>query len=300
MWPPPDDPATITRMRAALATARKLMNVDEGDDRRGTWGWHGRTLGQAVALTTGLGWLRLAAAPIGQVIPVFWNGSIEAQAVMPASVPRPGLIGWHDWQDEPWQYRAELYDYCTARPVSETPALIRQPPLSSRWWAAARVALRDIATVRTSRHTITRHYLQQAMPRFLGNPINSDPPVPWTTAHGDFHFANITAPDLQILDFEGWGLAPAGYDAATLHSYSLLVPVTAARIRREFASVLNTPAGRHAELVAITELLHANARGEHTALNQPLHERACVLLDRPIPDQPREPAITWAADLGSI
>jgi hypothetical protein len=40
------------------------------------------------------------------------------------------------------------------------------------------------------------------------------------------------AHDLRLLDFEGWGQAPAGFDAATLHSYSLLVPAIAVRVRK--------------------------------------------------------------------
>jgi hypothetical protein len=142
--------------------------------------------------------------------------------------------------------------------------------------------------VATSRRTITRHYLRQAMPRHLGTPIDTDPAVPWTTAHGDFHFANITAPEFQILDLEGWGLAPAGYDAATLHTHSLLVPATAARIRHELDSILTTPAGRHAELVAITELLDATTRGEHATLAGLLRQRASSLLGRQVPGQEPE------------
>lgn len=282
MWPPPDDPAATARMRAAHATARARMNVASHDDRE-AWGWHGRTLSQSVITSTGPGWLRLAAAPDGHVSPVFWNGTVETERSMPAAVPRPRLRGWHDWHDHPWQYRAELYDHALAKPVSASPALTSQPPLSARWWSAVRTALHDISAVPTTRRTITREYLQHAMPRFLGTPIDPDPPVPWTTAHGDFHFANITAPALQIFDFEGWGLAPAGYDAATLHSYSLLIPATAASIRCEFASILSTPAGRHAELVTITELLHAAARGEHTALAEPLRQRASILLGYDLP-----------------
>jgi hypothetical protein len=68
-----------------------------------------------------------------------------------------------------------------------------------------------------------------------------------------------------------------------LHTYSLLVPATAARIRRELAGSLSTPAGRYAELVVITELLQATARGELPALAEPLRHRASNLLDRRIP-----------------
>ncbi|MEU9143677.1 hypothetical protein [Streptomyces sp. NPDC048349] len=48
------------------------------------------------------------------------------------------------------------------------------------------------------------------------------------------------------MDWESWGAVPAGYDTGLLHAYSLTVPVpvTAARIRRTFAHILDTPAGR--------------------------------------------------------
>ncbi|MFG2557103.1 hypothetical protein [Streptomyces sp. NPDC048581] len=46
----------------------------------------------------------------------------------------------------------------------------------------------------------------------------------WTTAHGDLHTANITAGTPYPLDWEGFGMALVGYDAATLPAYSLLVP----------------------------------------------------------------------------
>ncbi|MGQ0774672.1 MAG: hypothetical protein ACT4NY_09685 [Pseudonocardiales bacterium] len=105
-----------------------------------------------------------------------------------------------------------------------------------------------------------------------------------TTAHGDFHFANISAPTLYLFDFEGWGLAPPGYDAAMLHSYSLLVPPIATRIRTELADILDTPSGRFAELVAITELLYATTRGDHLALAEPLRRRVSLLLGRPVPN----------------
>jgi hypothetical protein len=277
-------------MREAHARARSFMNVVLCAGRGEAWGWHGRTLSQPVIRAKGLYWLRLAAAQAGYSNPVFWNGAIEAEAAMPGSLHRPRLRNWHDWCDRPWQYRAELYDLSGAQPVSASPVLSRQPVLPASWWTTVRTSLEAIRSVPTSRCTITRDYLRQAMPRFLGTPIDTDPPIPWTTAHGDFHFANITAPDLEIFDFEGWGLAPAGYDAATLRSYSLLVPAIAARIDHELADVLNSPAGRHAELVAITEVLHATARGEHVALVEPLRQRASTLLGRDILNRDAKPA----------
>lgn len=260
------------------------MNVrDDTDRNQETWGWRGRTLSQPVSTAARPAWLRLASAPAGQASATFWDGQIEADKAMPASVPRPRLRSWHDWHDGRWQYRAELYDHAQTSPVSASAVLTTEPDLPPAWWAAIRSALSDIAAVPTHRLTIQPAYLRQAMPRFLGTPVTTSSPGPWITAHGDFHFANISAPSLQIFDFEGWGLAPHGYDVATLHTYSLLVPGVAARIREEFASVLKTPSGRFAELVAITELLHAASRGEHRQLLDPLRQRAALLLGRSVP-----------------
>jgi thiamine kinase-like enzyme len=124
------------------------------------------------------------------------------------------------------------------------------------------------------------------MPRYLGIPIDTDAPAPWVTAHGDLHYANICGPDFCLLDWEGWGLAPAAYDAATLYSYSLLVPATADRVHDELAHLLDTPAGRYAQLAVITELLHTTRYGVNLELVQPLRRRAAIILGREIPSAP--------------
>jgi len=283
MWPEPDDPGVAARMRTAHSLAQAAMSVLPAEESREAWGWRGRTLGQPVTAAGGPAWLRVACAPAGQVIATFWDGSIEAEKSMPGSVPRPRLRSWHDWSDQHWEYRAELYDREEGRPVAPSPVLTSQPRLPRSWWTEVRAALSEIAAVPTRRLNVRQPFLDHAMPRLLGTPVGTAAPCPWTTAHGDFHFANICAPALRVLDFEGWGLAPAGYDAATLHSYSLLVPPVAARIRRELACILDTPAGRFAELVVITELLHGAARGDNLALSGPLRQRAALLLGRTVP-----------------
>ncbi|MGW8556617.1 hypothetical protein [Streptomyces tubercidicus] len=70
-----------------------------------------------------------------------------------------------------------------------------------------------------------------------------------------------------LLDFEGFGLAPVGYDLALLYAYSLLAPQTAARIRAEFP-LLDNPAGHTALLVVAADLLQSASRGDHP---DPLH-----------------------------
>jgi len=118
MWPRPDDPATVQRMRAAHALAREPFHARPAPRGRQVWGWRGRTLGQPVITAHGIAWLRLTSAPADQIIDTFWNGVIDAQRHIPASIPRPQLRAWHDWTDQPWAYRAELHDHVDARPVA--------------------------------------------------------------------------------------------------------------------------------------------------------------------------------------
>jgi hypothetical protein len=79
----------------------------------------------------------------------------------------------------------------------------------------------------------------------------------WITAHSDLHWASVTAP-LRILDWEGWGRAPEGFDAARV----------AARVRTAFP-VLGSPAGLAAEATGCPQLLQTVSRGD----NLPLEDR---------------------------
>lgn len=282
MHPEPDDPDITERMRAAHSQAMTALDVLPDQTVHEAWGWRGRTLSRPVITPDGPAWLRIACAPTGQISPTFWDGSLEAEKAIPRSVPRPRLRDSHDWTHDPWQYRAELYDRVDAHPAATSPTLVAEPDLPSTWWAAIRTALNDIAMITTHRFTVRQRYLDRAMPQFLGTPLDTTTSS-WSTAHGDFHYANICAPALHILDWEGWGLAPTGYDAAVLHSHSLLVPPVASRIRNELAHLLDTPTGRFAELVAITQLLHSTTRGDNLQLVEPLRNRAALLLGRPVP-----------------
>ncbi|MGX1755384.1 hypothetical protein ACWIG5_00435 [Streptomyces lydicus] len=100
-------------------------------------------------------------------------------------------------------------------------------------------------------------YIRRRVPEFTGVTPGE---IAWATAHGDLHWANLTGPQLTLLDWEGWGAAPLGYDAAHLYLHSLPVPDVTERVRKEFAHVLDTPDGRIGELTACTEILQAAPR----------------------------------------
>lgn len=280
MFSLPDDPATVHRMRAAHSRAAAALS-QHLDGRQEAWGWRGRTLGRPVGRSDGRAWLRLVSLPADKAGGKLWEGPEAAHDALPDAVPRPRVLGVEDWADGSWAYRAELYERVSQLPITtEGPILRTEAELPSAWWKGLRRSLDVVAEVPTERVAVRQQYLDRAMPEYLsftGSRIDTEPPA-WSTAHGDLHWANLTGPDLVLLDWEGWGTAPLGFDAAMLHAYSLLTPATAQRVRTELTHVLDTPAGRLAELAVITMLLQTTTRGDNLELEQPLRDRARSLL----------------------
>ncbi|MCX4820159.1 phosphotransferase [Streptomyces sp. NBC_01142] len=277
----PDDPEVAARMRRAhtvacgfFGAARDARASDGGPQE--VWGWRGRTLGRPVTGPYGPGWLRVAHSPADEASGKLWTGPEDAERLVPQQIPRPCLRLVRQWTEKEDAYRAELYDHVTGGPLSPTPVLAATPRLITAWWDDLRTALDRLSAVRTDRTAVRQAYLDRAMPKylaFLGGSVPTTPPA-WSTAHGDLHWANLAGPELGILDWEGWGTAPAGYDAALLYAYSLTMPETAERVRRELSTVLDSDAGRFAELVVITELLQSADRGDNLELLPALRQRA--------------------------
>jgi hypothetical protein len=127
-----------------------------------------------------------------------------------------------------------------------------------------------VAAVDTDRVAVRQQYMDRAIPEFLGIPA---PAVTcWSAAHSDLHWANVTAP-LRILDWEGWGRAPEGFDAATLYAYSLLQEDVAARVRDAF-SVLGSTDGLAADATVCAQLLQTVARSDNLTLEDQLRNWA--------------------------
>ncbi|WP_344638137.1 hypothetical protein [Kitasatospora cystarginea] len=235
-------------------------------------------MSRPVSTPLGAGWLRLVCAPADKAGGKLWEGPQEAERFIPPAVPRPRLRDRRTWTEGDYGYLAELYDKVADRTVTTVEPILRTAPdLDHKWWSGLSTAVDAIADVPTERVAVRQEYLDRAMPQYLGVSIDTTVPA-WSTAHGDLHWANLTAPAFAILDWEGWGRAPAGYDAALLHAYSLRVPETAAEVRRHLGNLLDTPAGRFAELVVITELLQTATRGDNLELEAPLRHRLGHLL----------------------
>ena len=77
----------------------------------------------------------------------------------------------------------------------------------------------------------------------------------WSPAHADLGWPNLTAPNLWILDWEDYGLAPRGLDAASLWAGSLTAPALAAQVRNCLRTDLESRSGRVMRLFKCAELL---------------------------------------------
>ncbi|MGW1976620.1 hypothetical protein [Streptomyces sp. NPDC001889] len=278
----PEEHADEVRMRHAHALAAHTLGVTVRG--REVWGWKGRTLSRRA----GTRWLRVVSGPEDKQGGRLWEGTALADTLVPRTVPRPRVHDVLDWTADGHAYRAELTEYIPVPTVtSGTPVLDRDLVLPDAWWAELKAALGVLALVPTEREAVRQGWIDRNFERFLGIP-----PVrvtAWTTGHADVHWANLTSPVLTILDWEGWGRLPVGYDLGILHAYSLPAPAVAARIRHEFAHVLDTPDGRAGELVALGQLRQACARGIHPTLAPLIADRAERLTGVPVPAHPAPP-----------
>ncbi|MER6471554.1 hypothetical protein [Streptomyces collinus] len=269
MYSPPPDPDTERSMRAHHARAAKALNarVEPGGE---FWGWAGRTLGAPARTADGTpAWLRLVSAPADKASGKLWDGALDAHhAFGDLDGHRPALLAIHDAVDDGTAYRAEL-SLRVDRPVlSDDPILQHDLQLPHCWWQELAGTLEKVSAVDTDRVAVRQQYMDRAIPQFLGIPA---PAVTcWTTAHSDVHWANLTKP-LRLLDWEGWGRAPEGFDAATLYAYTLLQPDTAARVRNVFP-ILGSPAGLAAEATVCAQLLQTVARGDNLVLEDQLRD----------------------------
>ncbi|MFE2823542.1 hypothetical protein [Streptomyces sp. NPDC059271] len=255
-------------MRAHHAHTAKALDV-QVEPGAEFWGWAGRTLGAPAHTAAGQpAWLRLVSAPADKASGKLWDGALDAQhAFGDLDGRRPTLLAVHDTVDNGTAYRAELSVRVDEPVLSDDPILQHDLPLPDTWWNDLAATLEKVSAVSTDRVAVRQQYIDRAVPEFLGIPAPAT--TRWTTAHADVHWANLTGAPIRLLDWEGWGSAPEGFDAATLYAYTLLQPTTAARIRATFP-VLGTPAGRAAEATVCAQLLQTVSRGDNLILEAPL------------------------------
>jgi hypothetical protein len=266
-----DDLAHRERMAARLRHAAHLCGVT----LHGTpvFGWHERTIGCQVTTEHGPRWLRVVSE-MAHWIGEFWTGNQDANAL--TGVLRPQVLHVEEWAEGGDRCRAEVMTLAHGRPVSPTMALDRAAPVDEAWWHTLRRSLDAVAASHTSRVCLDAATLVERVGAF-GVTVDLAS-LAWTTAHGDLHWGNLTTPDCWLLDWEAWGAAPAGYDAASLLCASLPHPPTADTVRSVFADLLDTPTGTIAQLAAAARFLTFAEAGEYPDLTPLLHTHTRQLL----------------------
>ncbi|WP_018683949.1 phosphotransferase [Actinokineospora enzanensis] len=238
-------------------------------------GWIGRTVSAPVTKNGADYWLRVASEDQRWASGNHWTGNLAANVFTDLAKPQVlDMVEWEEWRLQ----RAEIMTRMPGCPCSPTDVLRAAVDFPDEWWAELRRTTDTVAAMRTERVNSTQEKVTERLAQRFGHAI--DPTVlTWETVHGDLHWANLLCPEFGLLDWELWGRGPVGTDAATLLSYSLLVPETAERVREVYADVLGTSVGRLAQLYVIARLSRRIEGGDYPDLAEPLKRHAAALLE---------------------
>jgi hypothetical protein len=146
--------------------------------------------------------------------------------------------------------------------VEQTPVgrAVHAPALPGSWWTQFNTAMDRLTGHATSRlatpdcEPITVERVEAAIRKVFPDApdIRIDE---WTTAHADLNWANMTGPDLWILDWEDFGRAPRGLDAANLWFGSLAVPEIVEKVYNGRRQDMDSRTGQVMQLFKCAELL---------------------------------------------
>lgn len=241
------------------------------------FGWRERTIGARVDTPDGPRWLRVVSEQQRWAGGEFWTGNADATEII--GVAKPRVLRHWEWVDGEYRLRAELMTIVSGRRCSATPELREVVPVPDSWWRELHRSLDALATASTERMHLSQADVAHRIRVFFGDRIVDPTVTSWTAAHTDLHWANLMAPACALVDWEGWGVAPAGFDAATLYLHSLLVPAMADRVQAEFADVLAGRDGLLAQLYLTGRMLLRINSGDYPDLAIPLHRNANRVID---------------------
>lgn len=225
-------------------------------------------------------WVRIEARSVERINGQGWNG-VEAAACL-SGIAKPVWLQGIAWSDPDLQmmWRADETELISAAPIKPGGVLTVEPKLTDSWWSTLTTSLDALASHTTTRvaglQPITQERISASIAAVF--PEIDTRVDEWCTAHADLAWANVTAPECVILDWEDWGLAPRGYDAATLRGESLALPTLADRVYRERQADLDSRSGKLAQLYQCSKYI---AVGERAA---PLYEPAKALAESLLAD----------------
>lgn len=258
-----------------LTLVERWLDV-ELDRASAAYGNTGSTVGYLT--DTGM-WVRLQWRRATRMNGQSWTGA-ECASVL-TGVAKPQLRRSVRWQDDARDavWRADEMTVVCSSVISSNGSITCDPQLSDAWWVELKTSLDALAAHETDRVGMRQAHLTRRITEVFGEGVDTSVGE-WGTAHADLHWGNLTAPECYLLDWEDWGLAPRGYDAATLWGFSLAVPEVASRIQQEFGQDLATRSGRLSQLLFCANVLRAYARsGKSMSFTDPARRASNDLID---------------------
>lgn len=216
-------------------------------------------------------WVRIERRMPGRIGAQGWNGA--EQAAFLKGVAQPVWYSGLSWrgEDEPAMWRADETGLLPGEPVQPGGVPTKDPHLPDAWWEGLNASLEALAIQHTTRVatpdtvTITQtHVTELIHGAFPGAPDTSV--GQWVPAHADLNWANVTAPQFCLFDWEDWGMAPRGLDSASLWAQSLGVPELAARVRAERRDDMSSRDGMVMTLFACSKIAGPYAHPEDPRL----------------------------------
>lgn len=259
-------------MRGNLTRAAEHFGVVVGG--KPVFGWRLRSIGALVHEADGARWLRVVSEEPQWLPGDFWTGNMDVNVL--TGLGKPRVLDMTEWDEGQWRrVRAELMTVLPGRSCSATDVLRESVDLSDAWWIELRRTVDVLGATPTDRTSVDQEKVTQRVEAVFGP---GDLRVEeWETVHGDLQWSNLVGPEFGLLDWELWGRGPAGTDAATLYCYSLLVPTVARRVHEVFADILESPAGRIAQVYVAARLL-TRAEEDYPDLADSLRQHVQPLL----------------------
>ncbi|MEU9301914.1 phosphotransferase [Streptomyces sp. NPDC048269] len=229
-------------------------------------------------------WVRIERRGFERIGQQGWNGT-EAAAVL-RGVVMPQWYQGVTWReaDEPVMWRADELELVAAQPLGKG-ALVREDPgLPEAWWAGLNGSLNALSSQHTYRIATpdSERVTQELVTRKLGEvfPAVTDTTVGrWVPAHGDLTWANVMGPEFCLIDWEDWGMAPRGLDAATLWGNALAVPDLADRVYRERRADMESRDGKLMALFFLSKIVGPHAYEDDPLLMPARREAARLVND---------------------
>ncbi|MGY4973313.1 hypothetical protein ACWGCC_29550 [Streptomyces nigrescens] len=203
-------------------------------------------------------WVRIERRGLDRIGVQGGEGTASAEALR--GIAKPAWVAGVAWRDEveSVMWRGDETGLLPGAPVGSA-VVAEDPSLSEEWWASLNASLDALATQHTNRiatpdtETLTQELVTGTIHSVF--PDVDTAVADWRPAHADLNWANVTAPVFCVFDWEDWGMAPCGLDAANLWGASLAVPALADRVRRERCNDLASRDGKLMTLFVAAKIL---------------------------------------------